>query len=246
MWIGLSRFEKSIPKINNMRGVRIRQSNIQLGNDDVVQHLFKESRGNYYFVGEVFAVDSSLIPNSQRNYFNENQTRVALEDALRDYFFDVLHKLYCDANKIKLAYRRQEEYVAKVNEFEEKSKNGFVDEEAIQKLQSEIEKAKEEADSAVKQLEKFSGEDDTSPITEVRKSISKKFNSTELQKKVESTETINPVNSYKKGNIYITSGLSKLSRNERKIVSNIMSIITKTAPKEIAEEIINKIKEDLK
>lgn len=68
MWYGLSRFEKSIPKVNQMRGLRVRSGNIQIGNDDVVQNLFKENRGNYYFVGEIFAEDDKLIPNSQRDY----------------------------------------------------------------------------------------------------------------------------------------------------------------------------------
>ena len=63
MWVGLSRFEKQIPKVNAMRGLRVRSSNIQLGNDDTLQDLFKENRGNYYFVGEVFAVSKNLIPN---------------------------------------------------------------------------------------------------------------------------------------------------------------------------------------
>lgn len=86
MWIGLSRFEKQIPSINHMRGLRVRSANIQLGNDDALQPLFKENRGNYYFVGEVFAASRNLIPNSQRNYFNENETRVLFEDLLREYF----------------------------------------------------------------------------------------------------------------------------------------------------------------
>ena len=128
MWIGLSRFEKQIPKNNQMRGLRLRSSNIQLGEDDALQELFKESRGNYYFVGEVFAVNKDLIPNSQRDYFNENETRVVFEDLLRVYFYDVLHKIYYDANKIKNAYKRQEDYISKVQEFEKKTKeNGFVD-----------------------------------------------------------------------------------------------------------------------
>ena len=100
MWVGLSRFEKQIPSINHMRGLRVRCANIQLGNDDALQPLFKENRGNYYFVGEVFAASRNLIPNSQRDYFNENETRVLFEDLLREYFYDVLHKLYFDANRV--------------------------------------------------------------------------------------------------------------------------------------------------
>ena len=132
MWVGLSRFEKRIPKINHMRGIRLRSANIQLGDDDAFAELFKEPRGNYYFVGEVFAIDKDLIPNSQRDYFNENALRVEFEDQLRIYFYDVLHKLYNDANKIKNAYKRQEEYVSQVVEFNRKTnENGFIDRKSV-------------------------------------------------------------------------------------------------------------------
>lgn len=145
MWVGLSRFEKQIPKVNAMRGLRVRSSNIQLGNDDALQDLFKESRGNYYFVGEVFAVSKNLIPNSQRDYFNENETRVLFEDLLRKYFFDVLHKLYYEANRVKNDYKRQEEYLTKVAEYKKKEQEqGFVNEEERQKLQFDIVKAEKE------------------------------------------------------------------------------------------------------
>ena len=69
-------------------GLRVRSANIQLGDDAALSGLFKENRGNYYFVGEVFAVSKALIPNSQRNYFNENEARVLFEDELRSYFYD--------------------------------------------------------------------------------------------------------------------------------------------------------------
>lgn len=246
MWIGLSRFEKSIPKINQMRGLRLRSENIQLGNDDSLQELFKESRGNYYFVGEVFATSKSLIPNSQRDYFNENETRVQFEDELRTYFYDVLHKLYTDANRIKNAYKRQEEFISKASEYEKKSiENGFIDEDEKQRFQFELEKAKKSAEDARKQLSKFENIEGSSPISVVNKSIGRKFNSDALSKKAENTAILDKGNQEKKKS-YITSTMSKLSRNERKLVSKILSIITDSAPKEVAEKIIEKIKEELK
>ena len=45
---------------------------------------------------------------------------------------------------------------------------------------------------------------------------------------------------------FVTSTLSKLSRSERKLVGRILGIITEYAPKNIAELIIEKIKEDLR
>lgn len=246
MWIGLSRFEKQIPKINQMRGIRLKSANIQLGDDDVLQALFKESRGNYYFVGEVFAVYDKLIPNSQRDYFNENEARVTFEDLLREYFFDVLHKLYYDANKIKNAYKRQEDYIAKIEEFKSKvNGRGFVNEEEKKKLQFGIEKAKKEAVEAQKTLSKFESADTTSPIVEVHKSIGQKFNSDKLTKKAKETEMLLEKQDNKKQS-YMTSNMSKLTRNERKLVSKILAIITNNAPEDVAKNIIEKIKEEMK
>ena len=69
-----------------MRGLRLRKENIQIGSEDALQKLFKEDRGHHYFVGEVFAVSKDLIPNSQRDYFNENVTRAEFEREMRQYF----------------------------------------------------------------------------------------------------------------------------------------------------------------
>ena len=244
MWVGLSRFEKQIPKVNAMRGLRVRSSNIQLGNDDALQDLFKENRGNYYFVGEVFAVSKNLIPNSQRDYFNENETRVVFEDLLREYFFDVLHKLYYEANRVKNDYKRQQEYLAKVSEYKKKEKEqGFVNEEERQQLQFDIDKAKKNAEEARKRLDKLETGDMDTPLSEVRKSIGRKYGAEKLKKEAEQT-TITVEDDKKK--TYVTSGMSKLSRSERKIVSKILSIVTEIAPKDIAEQIIEKIKEEMR
>lgn len=244
MWVGLSRFEKQIPKVNIMRGLRVRSGNIQLGNDDALQDLFKESRGNYYFVGEVFAVSKDLIPNSQRDYFNENETRVLFEDCLREYFFDVLHKLYYEANRVKNDYKRQEEYLAKVTEYQKKEKEqGFVNEEERQKLQFDIDKAKKNAEDARKRLDKLDISDTNSPLFEVHKSIGQKYSANKLKEQAENTIVV--IEDEKK-KAFVTSNMSKLSRSERKIVSKILSIINEIAPKDIAEQIIEKIKEEMR
>ena len=244
IWVDLSRFEKQIPIINRMRGLRLRCENIQVGNDNALQSLFKESRGNYYFVGEVFAVSPQLIPNSQRDYFNENETRVLFEDALRVYFYDVLHKLYHEANRLKNDYKRQEEYLSKATEYQKKDREqGFINEEERQKFQYDLDRAKKEAEDACKRLDKFDSNDTTSPLSEVRKSIGRKF-APALKEKAEIVQV--PLDDVGKKKGFITSSMSKLSRSERKLVSKILSIISDTAPKDIAEQIINKIKEEMR
>lgn len=246
MWVGLSRFEKQIPSVNHMRGLRVRSANIQLGSDNALQPLFKENRGNYYFVGEVFAVSPALIPNSQRDYFNENETRVLFEDLLRNYFYDVLHRLYYEANRVKNDYKRQEEYINKVAEYEKKEKEqGFVNEEERQQLQFDIDKAKKCAEDARKRLDKFDTNDTTSPLSEVRKRIGQKYEADKLKEKISATAVTSTDDNDKKKS-FVTSGMSKLSRSERKLVSKILCIITDIAPKDIAEQIIAKIKEEMR
>lgn len=246
MWYGVSRFEKSIPKVNQMRGLRMRSGNIQIGNDNVVQNLFKEHRGNYYFVGEIFAEDEGLIPNSQRDYFNENETRVKLEDALRIYFYDVLHRLYYDANRLKNAYKKQQEYVSKVDEYNKKlNENGFVDDKEQQRLKFEIAKVEKEAEKAKKQIDKFRNTEETFPIAEVQRQIETKFGAENLQREVDGKKVTETQEADRKRQ-YITSVMSKLTKNERKLVRKILSIINENAPKDVAEKIIDKIKEELR
>ena len=98
------------------------------------------------------------------------------EDLLREYFYDVLHKLYYEANRVKNDYKRQEEYLSKVAEYQKKEKEqGFVNEEERQKLQFDIDKAKKSAEDARKRLDKLDDVDMSSPISEVRKPLLKGF-----------------------------------------------------------------------
>lgn len=247
MWVGLSRFEKQIPKINVMRGIRLRSSNIQLGDDDTLQkrNLFKETRSNYYFVGEVFAVDDGLIPNSQRDYFNENECRVKFEMLLSAYFRDTLYNLYYKANGIKNALKAQREYIAKVEEYNQKVQSGgFVDESAREKLKIEIEGAKVKSEKAEKTLSRFDEISDDSPLAEVHKSIKQQYDAEGIKDKKENVEIKEEPQKAK--NTYITTGLSKLNKSERKLVAKIMTIVSDLAPKDVAEKIIERITKDLK
>lgn len=93
-------------------------------------------------------------------------------------------------------------------------------------------------------MERLDTGDSTSPLSVVRRSIGQKYKSDQLKKKAEKVTVV--INDDDKKKSFITSGMSKLSRNERKLVSKILSIIADTAPKDIAEQIIDKIKEEMR
>ena len=109
-WVGLSKFKGVIQQTktnpNQMRSIRLRQKNIQIGDEMVFQgrKLFSEDRGTTYFIGEIHAVDTDLRPNSQRDYFVENAACETFEATLGNYF-GVLTKLYRHASKIRSAFK---------------------------------------------------------------------------------------------------------------------------------------------
>ena len=114
-WIGLSTFKGVINPTkknpNRMRYIRLRQKNIQIGDEKVFQNqnrnLFSEDRGVTYFIGEVHAVDPNLRPNSRRDYFEENDAYKTLEDALKKYFAE-LTELYRHASNVRSAFNATE------------------------------------------------------------------------------------------------------------------------------------------
>ncbi len=102
-WVGLSTFkgvlsEKRDTPDYKMRGIRLRAGNIQIGDGGVFKNLFRENRYTKYFIGEVYAVDTNLIPNSRRDYFEENDACNALETTLEKYF-EELHARCNNASK---------------------------------------------------------------------------------------------------------------------------------------------------
>lgn len=243
-WIGLSRFEKMIPEVNKMRGLRLRSHNIQVGGDDVLKGFFKETRGNYYFVGEVFALSRDLIPNSQRDYFDENAARKAFETSLREYFYYDLHKLYYDANRIKNAYKDIESYPNKMKEYNAKAKEGnIVDDNEDARLKAEIDKAKEKADKGRKTIAKFDGIGDSTPIAIVNKNIKRVYGNSGANK----DDALPALDEATEGKgKYVAQSFSSLTRAERKIIIKILAIITETAPEDTAKLIVQKIKDEFK
>ena len=69
LWLAHTPYAGSIPRRLGVRGLRARAGNIQIGGDDIFSHLFLETRFNGWCVGEVHVVDSRIVPNARRDYF---------------------------------------------------------------------------------------------------------------------------------------------------------------------------------
>lgn len=241
MWYGITKFEKQIPALNKMRGIRLRKENIQVGNSETMSYprFFKEPRGNYYFIGEIFATHADLIPNARRDYFNINSTCRAFEEEIKPTMYGELYKLYHYANEVKNALAKKAKYIEVQKTFESKQSFGeFIDEEDKKTAIDELEKHKIAAENATKKLNlRSSNADDNNVYKRVLKTLEKEYQTEET-----SNETIIIDKTDKK---YITQNLSKLDKKERKLVSKIYAIIKAILPKDMAEMVVAKIQEEL-
>ena len=155
MWFGMSHFTGAIDANCPMRGIRLRKGNIQIGDEDTLQPFFTESRGIHYFIGELFCVSKDLIPNSRRDYFNENPQRVEFERLLR-IRFKTLSNLYHDGSEINSAYRKIDDAKKKREDFDEKVKSGsFSNASETRAAREVVAKAEEDAEKAQKALYKI-------------------------------------------------------------------------------------------
>jgi len=253
MWYGISRFEKQIPfPLNQTAGIRLRQSNIQIGDERTLASLFKENRGNFYFIGEVHAVHKELTPNARRDYFNENQIRNEFETQLKYYFQSYLHQLYNIANRVKNAYKKEIFLYNKKEEYIKK-KNHFINDKERIKFEQEIESAKAEKEKAEKEIKRFKvkAENDdvlNTVLKNIEKNHKKSLESAGFTNDNEKALTtfILEEQTLKKKSSYLVDELSNIPSKIRKFISRIYEIISRNLPPEQSEELIYKIQEELK
>lgn len=246
LWLGVSHFKAVITKGCQMRGLRLRKENIQIGDEDALQKLFKEDRGNHYFIGEVFAVAKELIPNSQRDYFNENETRLRFERELRRYFNEDLSKIYYEGSAINSAFKKIESFEKKEADFKKKESEGeFVDTRHRDNELVEIEKAKVEAERAKAIIEKKK-QNTGSDVSAVTGRIIERLENEHNKNAPETNDTGANKNPPKKiNNSWLSDKFSSYNKHDKKLISKILGIIVSATDKNTAETIIHKIEDEL-
>ena len=72
---------------NTIKGIRIRQGNILIGDKSSCNSLFKEERFNGWMIGELYVLDSELIANSRRDDFEKNDAYYTLVELFQEWAF---------------------------------------------------------------------------------------------------------------------------------------------------------------
>ncbi len=83
MWYASTNFYGTIID-STIKGLRIRQGNILIGDHTTCSNLFKEERFNGWVIGEIHAIDNNLIANSRRDNFEQNEFYFQLSEEIKD------------------------------------------------------------------------------------------------------------------------------------------------------------------
>lgn len=172
MWYSLCKLEGIIDNYNVARGIRLRCKNIQLGSETNCRRFLpgkQEERFNDYFFGEIHILSECLIPDMDRNYLRVDPARTEFEYLVyQDY--SELKKLCNVASDCRSYYKKIEKAREENTKFEEqKQKQSFPSEEAVNNGQANVDKLNSEAKNAQTKLDKLLNQlnENDSPISTI-------------------------------------------------------------------------------
>ena len=253
-WYSMTSLEGQIPSANLARGIRLRSANIQIGDSEICKKFFtntSDQRFSFYFFGELHALNCNLIPNSRRDYFEDNDTCKEFEKAVKEEFLK-LKKCCYEVSNLKSCYKKISSTEKIRKEIEEKDKKGFTNieerEELYKKLNEQKEKEKKARRDLKVQLAKLNNSN--SPVASLVSHIGESYDlgaTTALDstsapaKELEPAPTISKPKFRTDGKAY-----SKMTKAERKLVGKIYSVISKVFPDEaMRNSLIDKIEEEI-
>lgn len=237
-WYSVSSLIKQMHRINEARSIRLRKGNIQIGSEDTLYKLFKDARWSKYYFGEVHIISSDLIPNARRDYFLENLDLEEFEKNIKPKFNE-LQELNYFSSKVRNEIKKVDDYISFTEEYNQKAtKGGFTNNKEKKIYHDKLIQKKEKAELAKKELEKV--KDKVGDSSATRQKIFEKV--TNGEEKI--FDDIIIIDDTKKTK-YITDDISKLNRKDRKLVSQILSVIDSVLMKDLAENLKRKIIEEL-
>ena len=71
-WILHHGYRGSITIRSRIAGLRARVGNVQIGDENLLEDVFPETRFNGWSVGEIHVIDPRIVPNARRDHFEQN------------------------------------------------------------------------------------------------------------------------------------------------------------------------------
>lgn len=91
-WLGKTNYLGSIYD-KSVKGIRLRKGNIQIGDGQTLNTVFKDARFNGWSIGEVFVSSSQLIPNARRDNFEKTPAYFVLTEQLQKVAAEITREI---------------------------------------------------------------------------------------------------------------------------------------------------------
>ncbi|MFZ5341027.1 MAG: ATP-binding protein [Patescibacteria group bacterium] len=210
----------------NIKGIRVRKNNIQIGDESTLNIFVRETRFNGWFIGEIYVYDKNIIPNARRDDFEKNEAYKIFRTELEKITKDELSKIPKTYSKERTERKSIEEAKNIVKETEQSLEKGLTSELQRKELFKRL-------DSVKSKIKPKGTKEDTH--LEQQPSIEKK-------KEEIYSELVSLENKIIDADVYRIKDIpSSYPREVRKVVSIIFEVIDANLGKEEAEKLIDKI-----
>jgi len=128
-------------KDQKVNGLRVRKGNIQIGNNRTLDSFFgseSNHRFNRWFVGEIYVFDDNLLPNGQRDDFEQNDAFFRFKEEAEKTTIKKLVKLPYDSSKARSNEKIIRESLGGIKEIEQEIASGVTDTRKEQLLEKRI------------------------------------------------------------------------------------------------------------
>lgn len=229
-WLSTARDLRAVIASDDVRGIRLRSNNIMVGNHRTFSRIFEKIQKSYdrmngYYSGEVHILDTDIIPNSRRDFFEDNDVWREAERTLIDWARPL----------VKRVYRNSDERNRDADLVERDAELVFeaVDKDTTQGFATETLRAKaiDKVRATEERLEKAMTAERT---PEELESLRRKKEEAEARRKKLSEKPRSLIDE------------SSLSRAERKILRMVMDIVQKVGGDDVATRTAHAINKKLK
>ena len=91
-WLGKTNYLGSIYD-KSIKGIRLRKGNIQIGDGQTLNAVFKDARFNGWSIGEVFISSTQLIPNARRDNLEKTPAYFTLTEQLQKVATEITREI---------------------------------------------------------------------------------------------------------------------------------------------------------
>jgi len=104
-WVLHHSYEGALPAAALVKGLRLRVGDIQVGDSNLLETLFQETRFNSWAAGEVHVLNPRIVPNGRRDNFEENTHHADLINHLGPIARDIGSR--CRSSSIERKWLRE-------------------------------------------------------------------------------------------------------------------------------------------